>query len=232
MEEPVSGGYRKSRDAVIMKVTARISGHVSEVSAQEQTRLIYPDLIMEEDQNANGKEYGATSLNFINSMQRKERGKEHLSEMETSGQKRKYFHARNEEVGKVKGSDPTKVEEIKSGAIPKRYVGSWDSKLGKLVYEELNAENPDLQLEKDPHIKMFFPRGEGGPLTKLKMCHECPSKTSPVTRTEGPVNNSKQSSIVLVTPSLTQGPVQKASSGHGRTGNWKKRARGGQQETN
>jgi hypothetical protein len=45
------------------------------------------------------------------------------------------------------------------------------------------------------------------------------------------VNTPKLSSIVLATSSLTQGSVQKASFGHGRTSNWKKRAKGGQPET-
>jgi hypothetical protein len=78
---------------------------------------------------------------------------------------------------------------------------------------------------------MFFPCGEEGSLTKLKMGHVCPPNTPPFTQTEGPVNTPKLSSIVLATSSLTQGSVQKASFGHGRTSNWKKRAKGGQPET-
>jgi hypothetical protein len=118
MEEPSFGDYRKSRDAVITKVMAVNSGPVSEVSAHEQSRMICLAFIMDESQYGNGKEYGAASLLSINTMERKGRGKEHISATETTGQKRKDLHARNEEVEKVKGSDPPKVANIISGAIP------------------------------------------------------------------------------------------------------------------
>jgi hypothetical protein len=111
-----------------------------------------------------------------------------------------------------------------SGKLQTKFVGSWDSNLGRMSWQKVDVVKNEIQLENDPFFFSFFPRVVEKVTDSVGMCNKSsPKCPQPVPHLEQAVQHFEVGEKSPVAPAISdqihQGPSSNLK--------WKKRARKG-----